>query len=784
MMPTCLKRRDSYGYAGFFAGAGSGIGSLAVFKFLRLLLLLLIGIGKTQSATVTSSLPEFFTPGVPFAVTLTTSPDATTQVYAIEETPPTDWSVSEISHGGTFDNRAGKVKWGPFVDATPRVLSYRLTPPLGAAGTNSFSGQAAVDDALVPVTGVRSTVKFPGTLVRTQSADYLPGSEILVNLAATPASDVKTWALEERVPIDWSATGISDGGSWDAVNHKVKWGPFFESTPRTLNYQLAPPVLSRADVVLSAFARFDAATRVDSASLPLRRSQLVRNAPPAYQPGVPFTVSLMATPASYVQTFALEEAIPIGWEPVNITGGGVWDIMNRKLKWGPFFAPVVAVAAFSYQLTSSFSATQPLTLRAMARFDGAEVDSVQEMTRSLIHPRNTVVRTLPAQYIPGQPVTATITATPIDTGLVYAIEEGVPDGWTIGAISHGGVWDLSNRMVKWGPFFDTSATLRTLSYQATPPSDSFRTVTFVGTARFDQSTLPITGDSTLANAPASVVRTLPERYLPGVPFQVILHAAPVPGVVTYALEEMVPQGWIVSALSDSGEFDVRNQKLKWGPFLDRNLRTVVYTVMAPPTAAGTNTFAGQGWFNAVALTTAGADAIGLDHPPIAVADALDWPLTNSFKFQASSLLANDTDADNDFLSLTAVSQLSTQGGTLTLEWPWITYTPPIGFSGIDTFSYTVADGYGGVAAATVTLSPEKPPASPTLEIIAFDVLTGGSVLLRFKGVPGNVYHLEVSSDMTIWNRVADRTADSAGQFQYEDTEAVSFPNRFYRTVWP
>ncbi len=144
-------------------------------------------------------------------------------------------------------------------------------------------------------------------------------------------------------------------------------------------------------------------------------------------------------------------------------------------------------------------------------------------------------------------------------------------------------------------------------------------------------------------------------------------------MVTYAVEETVPAGWTVGAVSDGGVWDARNQKLKWGPFLDRNLRTLVYTLTAPPDASGTNTFAGHGWFNSEDLLVGGTAAIGLDHPPVAVADALNWPLTNSFKFLASVLLANDTDADNDFLSVTAVSPQSAQGGTVTLDWPWISY---------------------------------------------------------------------------------------------------------------
>ena len=781
MTPSSSEPQPCRQTAGRVPGAGRR--GLGLFR-LSLLLLLFAGIRETRAATVTSSLPAFFTPAVPFTVTLTVTPDATTHVYALEETPPTHWVVSAISHGGAFDAAAGKVKWGPFVDATARVLSYQLTPPAGAAGTNGFSGRAGVDNALVPVAGVRSTVKFPGTLVRTQPAGYLPGSAVPVTLAATPAADVGAWAVEELVPAGWSVTDVSDGGGFDAVNHKVKWGPFFDAAARPLHYRLTPPAGSRADALLSAFARFDAATLVDTAALPLRPSTLVRTAPATYLPGVPFTVSLAATPAGYVQTFAAEEALPAGWEPTNVTGGGVWDVTNHKLKWGPFAGSEVVAATFSYHLTPATGAAQPLALSATARFDGAEVASAQTVTRFLVHTENSVVRSLPAEYRPGQALLVTLAATPIDTGLVYAIEEGVPAGWTVGAISHGGVFDSGNRLVKWGPFFDATATPRTLTYQATPPGDAFGTVPFAGTARFDQSTFAVTGATSLANAPGSVRRILPARYLPGVPFQVTLNAAPVPGVVTYAVEETVPAGWTVSALSDGGAFDARNQKLKWGPFLDRDLRPLTYTVTPPVAAAGTNTFAGQGWFNGEALTISGTNSLGLNHAPVAVADALDRPLTAFFKVSVFALLANDSDADNDFLSLTSVSPQSDHGGEVELDWPWIYYAPPDGFTGIDTFSYTVADGFGGSTTAAVTLMPVLPPDSPGLNIVSLKVLAGGTVRVRFTGVPGFVYHIEVSPDAATWTPVTDRTANNVGQFEFDDTTATSSPVRFYRTLWP
>lgn len=56
-------------------------------------------------------------------------------------------------------------------------------------------------------------------------------------------------------------------------------------------------------------------------------------------------------------------------------------------------------------------------------------------------------------------------------------------------------------------------------------------------------------------------------------------------------------------------------------------------------------------------------------------------------------LVNDTDIDADDLSLQAFDSASTQGGAITDNGDGtLTYNPPAGFAGLDTFNYTVTDG--------------------------------------------------------------------------------------------
>lgn len=82
---------------------------------------------------------------------------------------------------------------------------------------------------------------------------------------------------------------------------------------------------------------------------------------------------------------------------------------------------------------------------------------------------------------------------------------------------------------------------------------------------------------------------------------------------------------------------------------------------------------------------------------------------------AASLLANDSDPDNDALTLSFVTKAS--NGTVALNNGQIVFTPTNGFSGAAGFDYAVSDGKGGNALAHVTINVAAPPSgssgSPT-----------------------------------------------------------------------
>ena len=84
-----------------------------------------------------------------------------------------------------------------------------------------------------------------------------------------------------------------------------------------------------------------------------------------------------------------------------------------------------------------------------------------------------------------------------------------------------------------------------------------------------------------------------------------------------------------------------------------------------------------------------------------------------------------TDADGDTLSVSAIQNPSTQGGTVTTDGTSVTYIPAGNFTGTDNFTYTVSDGFGGVATATITVNVDANGATPDCDICVFGGTSGG-----------------------------------------------------------
>jgi hypothetical protein len=119
-----------------------------------------------------------------------------------------------------------------------------------------------------------------------------------------------------------------------------------------------------------------------------------------------------------------------------------------------------------------------------------------------------VTRDLPDSYSPGVALTVTLKAEPPVGTTAWVIEERVPLGWTVGAMSEGGTFQTEGRTVRFGRF--EGARPQELSYVITPPQNASGRVEFAGVGSANGQATPIAGDRILASAESGTPAVRPD----------------------------------------------------------------------------------------------------------------------------------------------------------------------------------------------------------------------------------------------------------------------------------
>ena len=104
--------------------------------------------------------------------------------------------------------------------------------------------------------------------------------------------------------------------------------------------------------------------------------------------------------------------------------------------------------------------------------------------------------------------------------------------------------------------------------------------------------------------------------------------------------------------------------------------------------------------------TVGMPSDAVNHPPVAVNDT---GATLGTAPLVLSVLANDTDSDGDRVSIASVTPPSAGTAVINALDGTITYTAPVGSSGLHTFNYMVTDRRGGFSTATVSVKVDGAP---------------------------------------------------------------------------
>lgn len=121
--------------------------------------------------------------------------------------------------------------------------------------------------------------------------------------------------------------------------------------------------------------------------------------------------------------------------------------------------------------------------------------------------------------------------------------------------------------------------------------------------------------------------------------------------------------------------------------------------------------------------------VSSNEPPVGVADSYTTAENTTLSVTSTlGVLANDTDADGD--QLTAVVETNVTNGTLQLnEDGSFTYTPALGFTGDDIFTYRVSDAEVSVGPVTVTIAVVAQNSLPVAVISNTSPIQGATPLL-------------------------------------------------------
>jgi len=308
--------------------------------------------GAGGNGTATRNLPDCYTPSVSLSVTIAVTPTATTQTYALEETPPNGWTISNINENGQWDNINKKVKWGPFFDHNNRTLTYKATPPSGETGSKTFSGTTSFDGASVAISGESSIEKC---VSRPHPADTNNDYRMGINEATAYGSAWKTGQTWPTPPNPIPVEYVTNAG------YLWKMGEVYH-----YDGSVYPPWVSGAASVQSI-------TRQLSLQIPIgsETGRAIRTLPSTSEPSVPVNVSISVNPAQGTQVFAAEETPPSGWVVTDINESGQWDSVSKKVKWGPFFDD--NIRTLTYKATPPVGETGMKTFSGTVSFDGQNV---------------------------------------------------------------------------------------------------------------------------------------------------------------------------------------------------------------------------------------------------------------------------------------------------------------------------------------------------------------------------------------------------------------------------
>ena len=265
-------------------------------------------------------------------------------------------------------------------------------------------------------------------------------SQPLVSLSVGGASNVACLVIEEQVPSLANPTAITGGGTWNAQQGIIRWGPYFNTVSTNVGYRLAGlpgnyPIDGRAwaDGAWNIYSGTDVVPIAGATSF--QPSQV---ATPTFSPlsgtTIPNNITLAcATPGATIY-YTLDGTIPtvqssVYTVPIHLANASTVRAVGMTNGW---LASVIAEAAYG---PSSFPANV------------------------------TFARSISTNAV------VSFVLTPGTNAACFSLTESLPAGVIPTSITGGGIYVSTNSVILWGPFFGTN--VQTFSYQVSASPGSY-----------------------------------------------------------------------------------------------------------------------------------------------------------------------------------------------------------------------------------------------------------------------------------------------------------------------